>query len=116
MRDVLYRGHVAAICLQRFARGKRGRRICHDTRMEKNIALWDLAKTALRSHAVHKCSLTKLENEHNTMSCSERYSILQEYAETLNISYSKFDEKVPKSRKVEDDRSEAENYLRSVCT
>ena len=113
VRDVLYRGHVAAICLQRFARGRRGRRDTIDVRMEKNILLWDQAKSSLQSHAIDKCSLKKIENEHNTMNREEKYAALQEYAGTLNISYSSFEGKAPKGRKLEDD---TEGCLRNVSS
>lgn len=88
VRDVLYRAHFSAIRIQRQVRGRRGRRLCADRRAEHCLWLWDEAKREVLAQAVSSCPLNKLDANHPKLTVRSRYRLLEDYAKTLNISYS----------------------------
>ena len=85
-RDVLYKGQLAAISIQRVARGRAGRRRSENIREDKSLDLWSECKRTIRSYGSDRL-LRKLESEKHDMSRLERYATLDEYARSLNLSY-----------------------------
>lgn len=85
MRDILYLGHKSAIKIQKMVRGVAGRSRCAGVREEISLMLLRNCKESARLIMVdHR--LPKLETDAHSMSYADRYSLLEEYAQTLNVT------------------------------